>query len=129
MSCNINNLLLLNRAENLFSISGDVPNWLARFHFDQSSNVSIDIPEKHSISILASATCGVPQGSTLGPILFSMYVALLEQLAGECGALCHQYVDDTQLYMRLIPGSGTLLDLSQCADHVARWFLANGLLP
>jgi len=33
-----------------------------------------------------------------------------------------------QLYMRLIPGSDTLHDLSQCADHVARWFLANGLL-
>jgi len=30
--------------------------------------------------------------------------------------------------MRLFTGSVTLRDLSQCADHFARWFLANGLL-
>ena len=34
------------------------------------------------------------QGSTLGPILFSMYVAPLERLVDECGAQCHQYADD-----------------------------------
>ena len=56
------------------------------------------------------------QGSTLGPILFSMYVAPLERLVDECCARCHQYADNTQLYMRLISGSDTLVDFSLCAN-------------
>jgi len=71
---------------------------------------------------------GVPQCSTLGPILFAMYVAPLEQVVLDSGARCHQYADDTQLYIRLTPGPDTLGDLGKCADCVARWFLLNGLM-
>jgi len=71
---------------------------------------------------------GVPQGSTLGPIIFAMHVAPLEQVVLNSGARCHQYADDTQLCMPLTSGPDTLGDLGKCADCVARWFLLNGLM-
>jgi len=47
------------------------------------------------------------------------------------GALCHQYADDTQLYLRISPKEGSISDLSKCADQFIKWFLSNGqmLIP
>jgi len=57
--------------------------------------------------------------------LFALFVAPLEQVALQNGALCHQYADDTQLYLRISPKEGSIGDLSKCADQVVRWFLSN----
>ena len=44
---------------------------------------------------------GVPQGSVLGPILFTVYTSTLVFLLEAHGVSYHFFADDTQLYIRV----------------------------
>ena len=44
---------------------------------------------------------GVPQGSVLGPVLFTVYTGTLAFLLEASGVSYHIFADDTQLYIRV----------------------------
>ena len=44
---------------------------------------------------------GIPQGSILGPLIFNLYVADLQE---HLDAECRQYADDTSIYRCFKPG-------------------------
>ena len=61
-------------------------------------------------------------------MLFNIYMRPLGEVIRGCRALCHQYADDTQLYISFSPTAGdAILSLQRCLGAVLEWMQENGL--
>ncbi|KAL0148175.1 hypothetical protein M9458_056496, partial [Cirrhinus mrigala] len=75
-----------------------------------------------------SMTCGVPQGSFLAPLLFSLYMLPLSQIMRKNQIAYYSYADDTQIYLALSPNDYSPIDsLCQCIDEINSWMCQNFL--
>ena len=71
---------------------------------------------------------GVPQGSILGPLLFSIYMNDLPSVPQHCSVQC--YVDDTKLLLsfRLHDQSRIVAEINQDLTRIRNWSFDNQLL-
>lgn len=78
-------------------------------------------------SELLPVSRGVPQGSILGPFLFSVYINDLPPILRSCKV--HMYADDVQLYTgcELSSNSNCVSKINIDLDLINNWALKNGL--
>jgi len=80
-------------------------------------------------SATSPCTAGVPQGSVLGPLLFTAYVTPIGHVIESFDIGYHQFADDSQLYVAVdTVDSADLTCVTDFSDAVRRWFLENDLL-
>jgi Reverse transcriptase (RNA-dependent DNA polymerase) len=85
----------IKRLQHTFGITGLALDWMASYLLTRKSFV----PFNDVSSATSAVDYGVPQGSSLGPLLFSLYTAPLSTIVRSFGLTHHQYADDSQIYV------------------------------
>ena len=85
--------------ESQCGIVGTALKWFASYLTNRLQAVKIG----EAISSFASLVFGVPQGSVLGPILFTLYTTPLSAIVRRHGLSYHFYAEDSQLYILFRP--------------------------
>lgn len=86
----IDHSVLLDRLSARFGICDSSLDWFSSYLNNHSQSVHVFGVTSPPISF----TCGVPQGSVLGPIMFTLYNSPLHDIARRHGVSDHYFADD-----------------------------------
>ena len=85
---------------------------------------------KWSVLWRTELSLGVPQGSVLGPLLFTLYDSPVSEIARHFNINNMFYADDSQLYVTLNPRTDfnlIITNLKHCIKQVKTWMQRNFL--
>ena len=129
----VNHELLLNHLKFRFGITDTVLRWLESYLTGRHQSVIIsgatDLDKKRSDK--ARLAQGVPQGSVLGPILFTLYITPLGDICRKHGIIFLSYTDAHQNYLLSFSPANTvsrslcLQTLENCIKDIRMWMHVN----
>lgn len=121
----IDHQILLTRLSSYFGITGSALSLISSYLSNRTQSVLIN----DSFTPSSPVTTGVPQGSVLGPLLFSLYTSPLSEIFVNSPVSYHLYADDTQLYISFSPSQANpnLDILSSTLESVHNWLTSNRL--
>ena len=118
--------VLLQRLEKTFGFSGTLLQWIRSYLGNRSQGVYLN----GKTNIARPVICGVPQGSVLGPLLFTLYTADIGDIIRSHGLHHHAYADDNQVYASCSPSNAVVLrdKLPECITSIQKWMASNRLM-
>ena len=121
----IDHTILVHRLQTDFGFTDTVLQWFSSYLTDRTHYVSLC----NHCSDFAPVHSDVPQGSVLGPILFTMYVKPLSAIIDSHSVIHHSFADDLQLQMSASPDriSELLHSMQSYISDVKAWATANML--
>ena len=116
----VDHQILVERLRRTFGVDGSSLDWVISYLTGRTQF-------NGQTSGVTSVSCGVPQGSVLGPTLFVLYASDVISHIAACGVSMHAYADDLQVYGYTDATQSARL-LTQMADCIARvevWMTRN----
>ena len=122
----IDHTILLKKLAKVFGIMDSALKWFSSYLSGRFFKVKVD----DSLSDFLCLLFGVPQGSLLGPILFILYIKLLQEIARKYGLDIQLYADDSQLYIAFHPMRPMELQnvtsrINDCLSEIKVWMVNN----
>ena len=109
-----------------FGLSDVALNWIKSYLSNRRQFVSVSGYSSPMTDVIS----GVPQGSVLGPILFTVYTSPIGRHIDSFSVSHHHYADDTTLYTQLTNVDSILPPaMGDCISSLMSWFLSNDMLP
>ena len=122
----IDHNILTGYLKSWFGLRGTVLKWFASHLSDRCQTIKVG----STLSELSKLIYGVPEGSVLGPLLFSLDTTPLSKIIHLHPHIkFYFYADDTQLYIHLSHknASAALAKLNACLHDVQRWMSLSNL--
>ena len=121
----IDHTILAHRLHTDFGFTDAVLQWFSSYLTDRTHYVS----QSNHCSAFAPIHSGVPHGSVLGPMLFTMYIKHLSAIIDSHSMIHHSFADDLQLQLSAPPDrkSELLHSIQSCMGDVKPCSTANML--
>ena len=124
----IDHSVLLRRLETKFGFTGTALEWFKSYLSGRFQQVVIDDATSDKFNM----DFGVPQGSCLGPLLFSIYRTPLFDIVSNHLPTVHCYADDTQLYLAFQPDDtvaqeSAVASMEACIQDIRNWMTKDSL--
>ena len=121
----IDHSILVHRLHTDLGFTDAVLQWFSSYLTDRTHHVSLS----NQCSAITPVHSGVPHGSVLGPILFTMYIKPLSAIIDSHFIIHHSFADNLQSQMSSPPDriSELLHSMQSCINDDKAWATANML--
>ena len=112
----IEHAVILRRLSDTLGVTGTALNWIKSYLTARTSFVRIGSISSSKFSL----DTGDPQGSVLGPLLFTLFTTPLCDIITRFGLRFNQYADDTQIYIAIRRDIIACVTSNPCCMHGRR---------
>ena len=116
--------VLLNKFQAV-GVAGDLWCWIKDYLADRSQATVVNSFQSETLPV----KFGVPQGSVLGPTLFSLFCNDLPDIVEDCDDEIHIYADDTTIYVAASSPDMVAVVLNVIIQKLYDWCCFKRLVP